>query len=351
MGHIPLIEVTRGNITESVHYGSIAIVYGNSTHGFVIGEASRPFFLRSSAKPLQALAFLQKAIAGEMNFSPAEIAIMCASHSGTHQHCEVLINLHEKLGLEEQMLQCGSHMPFDKNTAKEMIISSQQPRPYHNNCSGKHTAMLAFSRLLSVPTENYLDLNHPVQQEIIQTFSEMCQFPADRIVLGVDGCSAPVFAVPLANAARGFANLCQPDQFSASRKKACRAITTSMVTQPEMVAGPDRFDTEFMRVADGKAISKIGAEGFQVIGVFPHANAGHNTSIGIAIKIADGDKSRRASSVATLTILKHLGVLNQQDLADLNAFNNHAILNWKKKEVGEIRPAREFIKQIDDILP
>jgi len=347
--HFPLVETTRGDTVESIHYGSVAIAFFGTKDLISIGGSRHPFFLRSSAKPFQALAFLERGGGKQFGFSPQEIAILCASHSGTDSHVDVLSRLQEKIGIMENMLQCGLHPPLHDKTARRMLKNDEPLHPNRHNCSGKHTGMLAFSKMIDAPLETYLEHTHPVQKYILNTFSDMCDVPVASIHLGVDGCSAPVFAVPLANAATAYAKLCQPDNLPLERASACKAITSAMAAHPEMVAGPDRFDTDVMKTAKGKIIAKIGAEGYQGIGVMPGASKFFKGSIGITSKISDGDLSRRASSIVSLALLKKLGVFSDQELTELKKYYIRPINNWRGTTIGEIRPTTELLQALDNI--
>ena len=347
--HFPLIETTRCNTVESIHYGSIAIAFYGRKNVISIGDSKHSFFLRSSAKPFQALAFIERGGGNQFNFSPREIAVLCASHSGTDSHVNVLSHLQKKIGITENMLQCGVHPPFHEKTAQRMLINDEPLHPNRHTCSGKHTGMLAFAKMIGAPYETYLEHPHPVQKHILETFSEMCEVPVDSIHLGVDGCSAPVFAVPLANAAAAFVKLCQPDNLPLERANACRTITTAMSAHPDMVAGPGRFDTAVMETAKGKIITKIGSEGYQGIGVMPGACEFFNGSIGITSKISDGDLTLRAGSIVSLAILEKLKVLSDQELTELKEYYARPIKNWRGTDIGEIRPTAEFFQALDNI--
>lgn len=350
MKHIPLVEVTRGSIVESIHYGSLAVAFSQDNTFFTLGEDTLPIFLRSSAKPFQTLAFLERGGYEHFNLSPEKIAIISASHSGTDQHVAVLQKLHDKIGLTEEMLQCGTHIPYDRETALRILKYNESLRPYHSDCSGKHSGMLAFAKMIGAPMGDYLDINHPVQKHILHTFAEMCEVDVNDIILGIDGCSALVFAIPLPNAARGYAKLCEPHQLPDYRANACRLITQSMAAHPDLVAGPDRFDTDFMHEVNGKAISKIGAEGYLAIGVFPDGNPQNNGGIGITIKIADGDKALRAGSVVGITVLQQLGVLTVKEIIDLKSYTIRPVTNWKNDNIGEIHPTQQLLNALENII-
>ena len=335
----PIFELTRGKIVESVHFGAFAVV---DSHGSLLTSAGDPHlvtFLRSSAKPFQALPFIERGGHEQFGFTPKEIALMCASHSGTDEHVETIKEMQAKIDVGVEDLLCGMHDPMHQATRDAMLLRGEQTSPYRHNCSGKHTGMLAHARLRSLPTETYLDFDHPIQQNILQTFAEMCVIPADTVELGIDGCSAPNFAIPLYNAAYGFARLCDSFDLEPKRAAACRIITSAMMTHPEMVAGPDRFDTLLMQVARGKIVSKGGAEGYQAVGILPGVLAPDSPGMGIAIKISDGDANDRARTAVALSILKTLGVLDDAQLSQLSTFGPvKQLYNYRKLRVGESRP-------------
>jgi L-asparaginase II len=338
--YLPLVELTRGETVESIHFGAFAIV---DSHGKTIATRGNPqisTYLRSSAKPFQALPFIESGGAKYWGFTAREIAIICASHSGTDEHVQTLFGMQAKIGVIQEHLQCGVHRPTDPQTAKEMLRKGEDPTPNRHNCSGKHTGMLAFAQMRDEPLENYLDPQHPIQRRILQTFSEICNLDPKRIALGTDGCSAPNFATPLWNAAFGFARLADPWELAPQRADACRQITSAMSQYPEMVAGPDKFDTRLMGTTGGKIISKGGAEGYQAIGILPGVMGPDSPGIGIALKISDGDAKGRARPAVVLEILSSLGILTPEELESLSDLGpTFPIYNWRKLLVGETRPA------------
>jgi L-asparaginase II len=256
--------------------------------------------------------------------------------------------MQKKIGIQENQLQCGTHMPGDVAVFKSMIQRGAEPTPNNNNCSGKHTSMLAYAKLRGLPLETYLDINHPIQQDILTTFAEMCQYEREKIELGIDGCSAPNFALPFYNAALGLARLCDPRDLSDARAAACRKITFAMTAHPEMISRYGEFDCELMRAAGGRIICKRGAEGFQAIGLLPGALASQPRGVGIAFKVTDGDASRmsddlewssRVRPAVAMEILKQLGALNEAQLKTLAPFGPRKTLkNHRELVTGESHP-------------
>ena len=323
----PILELTRGRVVESTHFGSIAVVdsTGKLLHSY--GDPHTVAFLRSSAKPFQAIPFVERGGVEHFNFTQSELSISCASHETAQIHLDTVKAMQAKIGIQEGDLQCGAHLPGDASKLRMVIQQNSIPTPNFNNCSGKHTAMLAHAKMRGLPLENYLDHAHLIQQDILAAFSEMCGIEKEKVELGIDGCSAPNFAVPLLNAALGMARLCDPRTLTEARATACRKITIAMTAHPEMISNYGEFDCELMTVGAGRIVTKRGAEGFQIIGLMPGVY-GEN-GVGIAFKVADGDASRmneelessgRVRPAVTLEILRQLQALNETQLQSLAKF-------------------------------
>lgn len=337
--HIPLYELARGEFVESTHYGSIAV---SDTQGHLVawyGDADTITYLRSSAKPFQAIPLIEEDGQSTFGLSLREIALICASHSSTDEHVATVCAIQHKTGVDETELLCGVHPVNDKKTAENMRERGEKPTPNRNKCSGKHTGMLTYAHMRGWSTHDYLDPEHPVQQRILESFAEMSAVPRNEIIVGIDGCSAPNFAVPLRNAALAFAQLCDPSQLPEKRAKACRTITTAMTQNPTMVAGNGKFDTRLMEVAGSRIISKGGAEGYQAMGLFPNALGPGSQALGIAFKVSDGDLLGRARPAVALEILKQLGALTPTELGELSEFGpSLPVNNWRKIVVGHTQP-------------
>lgn len=339
----PIFESTRGETVESIHYGAFAVVDRNKKLIACHGNPQATSFLRSSAKPFQALPLIEAGGKQRWALTSQEISIMCASHAGTDEHVQVLTKLQVKIQVKETDLLCGIHMPTDDKTHDTLLQRGERPTPNRHNCSGKHTGMLAYAKMIHASTENYIDFEHPIQQKILETFSDMCDLPIQDIALGMDGCSAPVFAVPLENAAYGYARLCDPSELDPNRAAACQTITQAMMEYPRMVSGPGKFDTRLMEVCRGKIVSKGGAEGYQQIGIMPGVLAKDSPGIGIALKITDGDSPYRARPSVILEILHLLGAITPEELQQLEEFGPQLpVKNWRNIVVGKAYPLIQF---------
>ena len=344
----PIVELTRGQTVESTHYGAFAVV---DSHGETLASHGDPgvvAFLRSSAKPFQVLPFVERGGIEAFGFSAKQLALACASHEGSDEHVRLARSILQLADVDEDALQCGSHMPGDIEAYKRLIKLDEAPTPIRNNCSGKHSTMLAHARMRDLPLNTYLEPDHPIQQDILATFSGMCLLPSHQVQHGIDGCSAPNFAVPLFNAALAFARLTDPHDLGNTRSSACRKITSAMTSHPEMVSGPSEFDCRLMQVGAGNIVCKRGAEGFQAIGLLPGTLGPDSPGVGIAIKIMDGDLGQRKLDLqpytrvrpaVTLEILKQLGALTEAQLDELSEFGPvKSVTNHRGIVVGESRP-------------
>lgn len=336
----PLVEVTRGPVVESIHFGVIVVTDPSGRVVTSLGNPETVTFLRSSAKPFQVLPFVERGGVEHFGLTDRELAVMCASHHGTDEHVRVIQGIQAKIGVSEADLLCGIHPPEDKATAHRMIANNEPNSQLRHNCSGKHTGMLAHCKLRGWPTEEYIHPMHPLQQTIFQTFCEMSGVSMQELKLGVDGCSAPVFAAPMRAAAWAFARLADPSALAEPRAAALRHIFTAVTANPDMIAAPGALDTELMRVASGKLLAKIGAEGYLGMALLPGACGSNSPAYGITIKVSDGDMhEQRARATIAVEVLRQLGALSTEQLHKLADFDRRPQYNWRHIEVGEIRPA------------
>ena len=338
----PLVEVRRGPITESRHRGHVVAVDAEGNTIARLGEPRLVTYLRSSAKPFQAMPLVSTGAADHFRFTEREIAIACASHNGEPIHTETVAAMLKKIGLDESALKCGVHEPFSAEVSARLRSEGRRPTVLHNNCSGKHTGMLALALHLGAPTETYDQVDNPVQQLILRAVSEFSGVPAEEIALGVDGCGAPVFGVPVTAMALMYARLvARPEGFSneASRQAAGR-ISRAMMAHPEIVGGrADRLDTKVMQAGGGAIVSKVGAEGVYTAGVVPSKD--WPRGLGVAIKIEDGE-DRRSRPTVVIETLRQLGILDEKAIGELAPYSRFTVRNHRGDEVGEVRASFEL---------
>jgi L-asparaginase II len=317
-----IAEVTRGGRTESIHHGSIAVV---DTDGRLVAHAGDPdlfLYFRSSAKPFQAIPLIESGAADRFGFTPAELALCCASHHGTPEHQAQVVKMLGKLELDESTLQCGVPA-WARDEAK---LTETEPSPLRCDCSGKHTGMLAVCLHFGYPIDSYLEPSHPLQQTIRDLVAEACRVPAESFAIGVDGCSLPTFGSTLTAFARAFAELARPTQ----HPDALTRLRSAMTAHPMNVGGKGSIDSNLMTVGDGNLIAKIGAEGLLCISVI-------DAGLGIAIRIADG--SFRALPEVARECLRQLRVVDEDVLDRLLGMHDPTVRNHNRIDVGVRRAA------------
>ena len=311
-----LANVIRGETIESVHRGHVVAIDGNGKDVLTLGSPDMVTFFRSACKPFQAIPFITSGACEALGISDEEVALACASHSGEPRHVRIAQLMLERAGLNEAHLRCGAHLPFNEKEAERMQRAGEHPTQLHNNCSGKHAAMLVVAKHIDADLATYEDEENPVQQSILKMIALFSELPADQIKIGVDGCAAPNFALPLSAMAKSFLNLISPpESFPSEVRDACGRIVSAMTSFPELIGGLERLDTMLMQATDGKIISKVGADGVWLCAVLPGEE--YPAGLAIALKIEDGD-DRRARPVVAVQLLKKLGILPPDALPELS---------------------------------
>lgn len=330
---VKLVEVTRNGLVDCTHWGHLVVADFDGNILYRLGDPDRLTFFRSSFKPLQAIAAIEKGIVEEYKLGLEEIALIVSSHSGEKRHIEILKSIMEKTGIEEEQLECGIHDPYGKEAAKELYMSGESATRLHCNCSGKHLGMMAAVKAMGLPVKGYSALDHQIQNDIDEIIKHFCAVEPGNAKRGIDGCGAPVYAIPLKNIARGYANLCNPDLMEGRYKKSQNYVISAMTMYPLLVAGKDRFDTILMERFGDRLISKMGAEGIYCAGL-------PGKGVGMAIKIEDGNS--RATAPTALRLFEKMGVISRDEYESMEEFANPAIRNHRGEKAGEIRAVFEL---------
>ncbi len=321
-----LAHVWRGERVESIHRGTFAVVDQATTLSSA-GAIDEPQFLRSSAKPFQAIAAIDRILAAGFALSDREIAVIGASHGGQPLHVDAVREMLRRAGLSEADLQCGSHSPFHGPTAEELARAGTKPGPLHHNCSGKHAGMLLAARLSGEPTENYLDPSHPVQVRNRCMLATFAAIEPSGVGVEIDGCSAPTFVLSTRQAARAFAHLVSPGSVDAPRLAWSRFLA-AVPREPVAYCGDGRICTRFLTATAGRILPKVGAEGFYALGI-------PGSGIGIATKFDDGSHRATEALIATL-LLRSLDAIDDAMRKSLEAFQDVPIKNARGRPVGRI---------------
>ena len=333
MQPVPLVATTRGYpdsgyVIENVHAGSVAVVDATGQLLWSAGDPDYPTFTRSALKPFQALPFILSDGPARFGLTQAELALLCASHSGEDKHVEGVRSILAKIGLDENHLECGCQVPLYYEMTNRPVPAGRIWSAIHHNCSGKHSGFLAWCRLHGAPTAGYVDRAHPLQQAIRATLADAVGLPAERLPSGLDGCSAPNYALPLSRLAHLYARLAQGAR-DPRYGGAMGALSDAMTARPDMVAGEARSDLVLMSAGRGDWVAKVGADAVQGIGI-------RSAGIGIAIKIADG--ASRALHTATCSVLEQLGLLDDARRTALERYLQPPVKNARAAIAGDIRP-------------
>jgi L-asparaginase II len=331
----PLVLVTRGSFVESVHRGHVVAVDGRGRTVAVLGSSDAVAFIRSAAKPFQAIPLVASGAAEAFGLEDRELAVACGSHDATPAHTAAVASMLKKAGLSVSDLNCGPHEPYSKEAAEALKAKGSRPSPVHNNCSGNHAGMLALARHLGADVKTYHLPENPAQREIFRAVSRFSGLPVEELGYAADNCAAPTFALTVGTTALMLARLVSPEP--PEWADAARRLAGAMMAHPLMVEGEGELDTELMRAAPGRLVSKVGAEGVYAAGVPPCER--WPDGLGLACKIEDGDKGDRARPRVAVEALRQLGVLGGEELKPLSEFARQTLKNHRGEEVGEARAA------------
>ena len=333
MDFAPLAEVTRGGQVESLHVGAVAVV---NTRGELLYRAGDPHFLtftRSTLKPFQALPFMRAGGPAHFGFGSRETALMCASHSGEPMHVETVQAMLHKAGCAEHHLRCGCHVPIHYATEDKRPPAQERFSQLHNNCSGKHAGFLAYCVQHGLPLDSYIDPAHPLQQAIRENVARVAGVPEAGLKAGIDGCSAPNYALPLSRLAFAYARLAQ-GAADPEDGDLLVPLFDAMTAHPELVSGTGRIDLAFMRTAPGDWVAKGGAEAVQAIGI-------RSAGLGIALKVADGNP--RALYPAAVAVLQQLGLIGTVESTPLAPWLRPQLRNLRGLYTGEVRATVQLV--------
>lgn len=340
-----LVEVTRGDRVESAHRGCIVVASPDGSAVASVGDPDQFIYLRSSAKPFQLAPFVASGRFDEYGLGPEALAIMAASHSGEDRHVRLVQEILRRAGLTSAVLQNQVHAPYDTETAHRLLRDGEKPNVLRGNCSGKHAGMVLFAKASGWPIDTYWHPDHPVQRQALETISALTDVPVEEIVLATDGCGVVTFGMPIGGLAVAFARLADPSGVAdPPLRAALTRIRDAMMAHPELVAGERRrIDTALMNAYPKRVVSKGGAEGVLAMGLPPGALSDGAPfgpgPMGIAATIEDGNLARRAGDVASIGVLRQLGLVDDPLPDRLEEYAAPLILDPRGEPSGEVRAA------------
>lgn len=324
-----LVELTRGALVESVHRGALAVCDAAGRVKLSLGDIKSPVYPRSAFKMMQALPLVESGAADAFGVSAKELSLACASHSGERFHAETASAWLKRMGLGADDLACGPQTPGYPRAAAALVKAGKKPGRLHNNCSGKHAGFLCCALHMGAATAGYERPGHKVQKAARRAIGELCDVEPDAMPVGIDGCAAPNFALPLKSLATGFARLADPSRLKPERAAAIFRLMDAVTRWPLYESGTGRSDVKLMADALPGTMTKVGAEGV-------HAAAIPELGLGVVLKIDDG--AGRAAETAMAHILVTLGALKARSGA-AHAFLDAPVRNWRGDVCGVRRAA------------
>ena len=324
-----LVELVRGGITESFHRGVVCVVDEHGDVIFSVGDIKQVCFPRSALKYVQHIPLLTSGIFDHYNFTSKELSLMCGSHNGEDQHVEVVNGVLVKIGLDPTCLKCGAQNPTRKSDWIKLIKNGDFAQAVHNNCSGKHAGFLAFNTFHNLDTSNYLSSEFELQRKIKECVAHFAELETSELIEGMDGCSAPTYAMPVYNQALMYKNLVAPNnKISTEEQNAAKRIIAAVAEYPEMIAGTKRYCTDLMKVTNGRIIGKTGADGVYCLAI-------PEKKWGISIKVDDGKMGPQYQIAQS--VLLELGLLSEEEATMLNPYYEFDISNFAGNFASQTR--------------
>lgn len=331
-----LVEIYRAEVLESFHRGVICVVDRDEKVIYQQGDIHQLCYPRSALKFFQQIPLITSGAADSFGFSEEELAIMCGSHNGEAEHLRVVDSILHKIGLDRTALKCGAQYPSDRRSANSLIAAGHKPEAIHNNCSGKHAGFLAYSLFLGADINDYLDPEYPTQKEIRRCVAQFHAMDESAMPLALDGCSAPIYAIPVYQQALAYMRLSHPSFGDEKTRAACERLISAARKHPFLIAGSGRYCTDLIRHCEAELIGKTGAEGI-------YSMCFHQEILGACIKIDDG-KMLPQYNVAQ-KLVEQSGLFSEEQLALLRPYLTQPIRNFNKWETGKIQVNPEILNR------
>jgi len=321
------VFITRSGLIESTHSAK-CLIKDLSFKTILTSNHSEDFvFPRSAIKIFQAMPFINSGAKKKYGLNEKNIAIACASHCGELVHLKVLSDWLKKINLSVNDLKCGVHNPINLESSNSLYLSGRKPTQLHNNCSGKHLAMLSGCLANKMEYKNYLDFNHPYQQLIRNSLEYFTNSTIQKKSMATDGCNAPQYAFSINDLSKAMINLIKNKSKKGIYSEAVYTLLKAIENNPELIGGKNRFDSEVIKHTNGRIFCKGGAEGVLLFCDF-------SRNIGGILKIIDGNE--RAIPPLAMEVFLKLQLFSNEEITNLKKWSKQILYNHAKKEIGEI---------------
>ncbi|MDC0194880.1 asparaginase [Alphaproteobacteria bacterium] len=319
--------VTRGKINESIHNSKCIIKDSNYNTIFSTNDDNDLVYPRSAIKIFQAIPFIKSNAYKKYKLNTKQLAISCASHCGEIEHIRVLQDWLKKIKKNKKILQCGIHNPLNLDSSNKLLLKGNKANQLHNNCAGKHLGMLSGCLMHNMNLNNYLDFNHPYQKDIRKHLEYFMECKIQNKQKGIDGCSAPQYAFPLNKIAISMIKLAKTYSGNLPFSTEIKLLLNAISKYPHLTGGLKKYDSQLMRITNGRIFAKGGAEGVILF-------IDKDKKIGGIIKVSDGNN--RALPSSANEIFKKLNILNKNELKELSKWTNEIISNHANQKIGKI---------------
>lgn len=315
-----IIRELRGDIVEARHNVSV-VVYHNDQIEMNIGDTDVVVPMRSTAKPLMLCPLLRACSQHGIRLVDSDISIMASSHNGEAVHRQAVLSLLELSDSTVTDLACGTHLPYFEWLYEEYFAERDLlKRQLYHNCSAKHAGMLLLASLSGVEKNNYWEMNHPVQQNIITSVKSIMRIKGgDVFYVSKDGCGVPTYCVSLRRMGKAYQALYQDERLF--------AVAKAILSKPYYIAGKDRIETDI--ITQCGFIAKSGSSGLFAIAC-PEEN------ISIVLKVEDGNDD--AAESAAVEILDKLGLINENQRLIFEKYRTLPIYTSTLLPVGNYSP-------------
>ena len=253
MDSIRMVEVTRSNEVESVHYGTAVLINSSGEVLKEWGNSDLLTYPRSALKPIQSLNLYKDGVAEGLKLTDEYIALTTASHHAEDLHQKMITEWLQKINIGEDKLCCGADWPWNMDDKFKANLKYKKKRRIFHNCSGKHCGHLAVSKYKDLPIENYNQNNHPIQKDLINLIENLSNFKIKNI--GIDGCTLPNPLIPLKKFALAAAKIVDYKSLNEASDIAKR-IFDSCVKFPEITGGSKSVNCALTKLSKGKAFFK-----------------------------------------------------------------------------------------------
>ena len=318
----------RANLTESTHSIKLLIKDLNGKTLLSTGNDNEFIYPRSSIKIFQAIPFVKSGAIKNYRLTSKIIALSCSSHRGETYHLKELEKWTKKINFNKKKLKCGSHYPLNQKAMERMMRLNKNKHELHNNCAGKHLAMVSSCLMNNYDTKNYLSFSHPHQETIRKTFEKFIGNKIKKNQYGIDGCSAPQYCFKIEDISKLLINLIKSYNNNFEYSYETKLLIDSITNNPNYIGGSDSLDSRIMKITKKNIFCKGGAEG-----VFLFIDLQKNIS-GV-LKVVDGNE--RAIPQIIHKLFQKFKIMNKSELRKFEKMYKFELFNHAKILVGSTK--------------